>query len=124
MDWRKKIDSCPKQQRGPEKFHAMVVLGRANSRMKDYYDVWMLTNTFDLEPERMQRAITATFERRGTLIPAEVPDGLSDAFADDPGKRRQWEVFLQNLAGPVPDLRSVVHELRRELMAFCLPKGT
>lgn len=107
-----------------EKFHAMVVLGRANSRMKDYYDVWMLTNTFDLDPARMQRAITATFERRGTVIPAEVPDGLSDAFADDPGKRRQWEVFVQNLAGPVPELRHVVHELRRELMAFCLPNGT
>ncbi len=107
-----------------EKFHAMVALGRANSRMKDYYDVWMLTSTLELEPERMRRAIEATFARRKTVIPTDVPDGLSDAFAADPGKRRQWEAFVRNLAGPAPELRSVVHELRRELMAFCVPNGT
>ena len=67
-----------------EKFHAMVVLGRANSRMKDYYDVWMLPSTFELEPARMRLAIAATFARRGTLIPTAVPDGLSPTFAADP----------------------------------------
>lgn len=78
-----------------EKFHAMVMLGRANSRMKDYYDVWMLTNTVELEPERLRRAIAATFERRNTAVPSAVPDGLSDAFAEDPGKLRQWEAFAE-----------------------------
>ena len=47
-----------------EKFQAMVVLGMANSRMKDYYDVWMLTGAFEVDPERMRRAIAATFARR------------------------------------------------------------
>ena len=56
-----------------EKFHAMVALGRANSRMKDYYDVWMLIESFELEPQRMRRAIEATFGRRNTEIPATVP---------------------------------------------------
>ena len=46
-----------------EKLHAMVVLGMANSRMKDYYDVWMLISAFEFEPERLRRAITATFAR-------------------------------------------------------------
>lgn len=55
-----------------EKFHAMVILGMANSRMKDYYDVWMLTSTFELEPERMRRAIAATFARRNTA--RQCPD--------------------------------------------------
>ena len=107
-----------------EKFHAMVVLGRANSRMKDYYDVWMLMNTFAIEPTRLQRAIAATFARRNTMIPTEVPDGLSDAFAADPGKQRQWGAFAQNLADQVPELRRVVNELRLELMGFCMPNGT
>ena len=49
-----------------EKFHAMVALGRANSRMKDYYDVWMLTSAFELDQERLRRAILATFARRST----------------------------------------------------------
>ena len=104
-----------------EKFHAMVALGRANSRMKDYYDVWMLMSTFDFEPGRMRRAISATFARRNTVIPEVVPDGLSDAFAADPGKQRQWEAFVGNLAGPVPEFRRVVHKLRRELMGLFVP---
>jgi len=101
-----------------EKFHAMVALGRANSRMKDYYDVWMLTSTFDLEPERMRRAIAATFVRRNTLVPALVPDGISDAFANDPAKQRQWTAFVRDLSGPVPGLDQIVSDLRQKLMAF------
>ena len=101
-----------------EKFHAMVALGRANSRMKDYYDVWMLTRAFELEPERLRRAIVATFARRNTGIPPEVPDGLSDAFATDPGKQRQWDAFARNLSGSVPEFCLVVSELRQRLAAF------
>jgi predicted nucleotidyltransferase component of viral defense system len=101
-----------------EKFHAMVALGRANSRMKDYFDVWMLTSTFDLEPERMRQAIAATFARRNTLVPALVPDGLSDAFANDPAKQRQWTAFVRDLSAPVPGLDHIVGELRQKLMAF------
>ena len=101
-----------------EKFHAMVALGRANSRMKDYYDVWMLTSAFELDPERLRRAILATFARRSTAIPAEVPDGLSDAFATDPGKQRQWDAFAINLSGSVPEFPRVVRELQALLMVL------
>jgi len=103
-----------------EKFHAMVALGRANSRMKDYYDVWMLTNAFELEPARLGRAIVATFARRSTAVPSAVPEGLSNAFAEDPGKRRQWEAFARNLSGPVPEFRAMVEELRERLEALQL----
>ena len=106
-----------------EKFHAMVALGRANSRMKDYYDVWMLTNAFDLEPERLRRAIAATFARRNTEIPASVPDGLSDVFSADPGKQRQWDAFARTLSGQVPKLDPVVRELRKRLMVFIAPNS-
>jgi hypothetical protein len=96
----------------------MVVLGRANSRMKDYYDVWMLTSAFDIEHERLSRAIVATFARRSTVIPAEVPDGLSDAFAADSAKQRQWDAFARNLSGTVPGFGLVVSELRQRLAGF------
>ncbi|MBE2242514.1 MAG: nucleotidyl transferase AbiEii/AbiGii toxin family protein [Burkholderiaceae bacterium] len=99
-----------------EKFHAMVVLGRANSRMKDYYDVWMLTNTFEIKPERLQRAVVATFARRKTEIPASVPDGLSDDFYADAGKQRQWDAFARTLSGQVPELGRVVVALREKLI--------
>ena len=104
-----------------EKFHAMVVLGRANSRMKDYYDVWMLTSTFEIEPERLRRAIAATFARRNTEIPASVPDGLSDDFYADAGKQRQWDAFARTLSGQVPDLGRVVLALREKLMVISAP---
>jgi predicted nucleotidyltransferase component of viral defense system len=104
-----------------EKFHAMVVLGRANSRMKDYYDVWMLMMAFELDPQRLRQAIVATFARRNTVIPAEVPDGLSDAFATDPGKVRQWDAFARNLSDPVPGLGLVVSELRHRLTNLLTP---
>ncbi|RYF57165.1 MAG: nucleotidyl transferase AbiEii/AbiGii toxin family protein [Comamonadaceae bacterium] len=101
-----------------EKFHAMVVLGRANSRMKDYYDVWMLTSAFEIDPERLRRAIAATFSRRGTAIPAEVPDGITEAFATDPAKQRQWDAFSRNLVGLVPEFGLVVRDLRYRLKGF------
>ncbi|MBE2243938.1 MAG: nucleotidyl transferase AbiEii/AbiGii toxin family protein [Burkholderiaceae bacterium] len=104
-----------------EKFHAMVALGRANSRMKDYYDVWMLTRAFEIDSERLRRAIAATFTRRNTVVPVEVPDGLSDEFAVDAGKRRQWVAFARDLSGPIPGLDLVVRDLRETLKVFLAP---
>ncbi len=104
-----------------EKFHAMVVLGRANSRMKDYYDVWMLMESFELESQRMRGAIEATFARRNTEIPTSTPDGLSDDFSADAGKQRQWDAFARTLSGQVPNLDRVVRAVRKLLMPFAVP---
>ncbi len=104
-----------------EKLHAMVVLGMANSRMKDYYDVWMLTSAFESDRERLRRAIVATFARRGTAIPSLIPDGLSDDFAADPGKLRQWAAFARNLSGPVPEFSAMVAQLRDRFAPYLAP---
>ena len=112
------LRAYPRETVIAEKLHAIVALGRANSRMKDYYDVWMLTSAFEIEPERLRRAIVATFARRSTVIPAEAPDGLSEAFATDPGKQRQWDAFARNLSGRVPGFGLVVSDLRQRLKAF------
>jgi Nucleotidyl transferase AbiEii toxin, Type IV TA system len=69
-----------------EKFQAMVMLGRANSRMKDYYNIWILSRTHAFVGDRLARAIAATFTRRDTEIPIDPPDGLAAAFAEDPAK--------------------------------------
>ena len=55
-----------------EKFQAMVALGRANSRMKDFYDVWTLSKTFRFAEERLAQAVAATFARRQTVIPTAL----------------------------------------------------
>lgn len=98
-----------------EKLHAMVVLGLANSRMKDYYDVWMLTRTFALDASRLRLAVDATFARRSTALPTSIPEGLSDAFAANAGKQAQWQAFARNLLTPGPALGDLVVELRASL---------
>jgi predicted nucleotidyltransferase component of viral defense system len=100
-----------------EKFQAMVALGRANSRMKDFYDVWILSRSFDFEDDRLARAIAATFARRGTAIPVEPPDALSPAFAADEQKQRQWRAFTEDVAENSGELAQVV----KDLAAFLMP---
>jgi predicted nucleotidyltransferase component of viral defense system len=99
-----------------EKFQAMVALGRANSRMKDFYDIWILTRTFSFAPDRLTRAIAATFARRQTAIPTETPDGLTPAFAEDPLKQRQWAAFIADLDNAPRQLQTVISDLEVFLM--------
>lgn len=106
------LRAYPRETVIAEKVHAIVVLGLANSRMKDYYDLWMLQRGFNIDEARLQRAIEATFARRRTEVPTTTPEGLSAAFADDPAKRTQWDAFVRNLSVPRPSLAEVVVDLR------------
>jgi hypothetical protein len=80
---------------GTEKLEALVSLGVANSRMNDFYDLWAISRTFAFDGLVLTKAIRATFERRGTTLPTEIPFGLSEAFAADPVKETQWRAFLR-----------------------------
>lgn len=113
-----RLRAYPQETVIAEKLHAMVTLGLANSRMKDYYDVWMLVRTFEIDPACLRRAIEATFARRGTPLPDAPPEGLTDAFAQDDTKQRQWAAFVRNLSSSAPALRDIVTELRAVVMAL------
>jgi predicted nucleotidyltransferase component of viral defense system len=99
-----------------EKFQAMVALGRANSRMKDFYDIWILSKSFDFANERLARAIAATFARRATPIPVDPPDALTPAFASDEQKQRQWIAFVRDVAVNPGEFEDVVVSLAEFLM--------
>ena len=101
-----------------EKFQAMVALGRANSRMKDFYDVWVLSKRYDFNDERLAQAMVATFDRRATPLPDALPDALTAEFARDETKRRQWNVFSADLATPTSPFERVIDDLA----AFLMPK--
>ena len=75
-----------------EKSEAIVSLGIANSRMKDFYDLWTIAQTFAFEGDDLAEAIRRTFERRQTSLPEQVPIGLSDSFALE--RETQWRAFL------------------------------
>lgn len=99
-----------------EKFQAMVLFGLANTRMKDYYDIWILSRSYAFDAERLSRAIAATFERRGTAIPEDFPDALTTAFSTDATKQRQWQAFARDLSAEVPSLEVIVADLAGFLM--------
>lgn len=77
-----------------EKFEAMVKLGMLNSRMKDFYDIWLLSRQFDFDGPRLTEAIRLTFERRGTKMPAEI-DAFTESFIE--AKQTQWAAFRKRL---------------------------
>jgi predicted nucleotidyltransferase component of viral defense system len=99
-----------------EKFQAMVDLGRANGRMKDFYDIWALARSHKFKKDPLARAIAATFARRKTEIPASAPDALTAAFAEDPIKRQQWSAFVGDVAVDPGSLADVVKTLEAFLM--------
>lgn len=77
-----------------EKFEAMVKLGVLNSRMKDFYDIWLLSRQFDFDGVKLAEAIRLTFERRGTLLPARI-EAFEQTFVD--AKQVQWSAFYKRL---------------------------
>ncbi len=78
-----------------EKYEAMVKLGIANSRMKDFSDIWMMSKIYSFDGVATSKAIRATFERRNTEIPHFLPVALTNAFANDSFKNTQWLAFLK-----------------------------
>ena len=92
-----------------EKFEAMVKRGILNTRMKDFFDVWLLSRQFAFDGEILSAALRATFAARETPVVPE-PVALTPTFATDPSKAAQWRAFLRrNLLDTAPlDLREVV----------------
>jgi len=84
----------PRETVVAEKLQAMVHLGIANSRMKDFFDLWFLATNFEFEGAELAKAISATFERRKTPLPVAPPLALTRGFFDDDAKKKQWKAFV------------------------------
>ena len=108
-----RLQAYPKETVVAEKLQAIVALGRANSRMKDFYDLHTLSQLFEFDGQTLTKAITATFERRGMAIPSDRPTGLSMSFADDGEKQKQWGAFLRRepLLVEPPDLSTTIAQI-------------
>ena len=99
-----------------EKFQVMVDLGIANSRMKDYFDLWIISQAFEIEGSRLAGAISAAFAQRGTAIPDGIPGGLSSAIVQDALQCQQWGSIRQDLSVDPRPLDSVASALKAFLM--------
>ena len=98
-----------------EKLHAIVLLGMTNSRLKDYLDLWILLDREVLDAGILASATAATFTRRGTPLPTELPIGLSNEFASDASRLALWVAFLRKNALAAMPLGDVVDALREKL---------
>ena len=117
-----RIRAYPPETVVAEKLQALVDLGMQNSRMKDYYDLWCLARQFSFEGHTLAAAVRATFECRATTLPQTVPIGLSEEFATDEQKNKQWRAFLERTQLPERELSlvQVVDDLRSFLMLAVL----
>lgn len=102
----------PRETVFAEKLEAIAMLGIANSRMKDYFDLLALVREGVMDRSTLATAIHATFARRGTPLFDDVPFGLTESFANDPGKQSQWNAFLRRSRLTSSSLGDVVREIR------------
>lgn len=114
------IKAYPRETVVSEKFQAMVQLGIANSRMKDFYDIWVISKTFPFAGEALATAVQKTFDRRKTEIPIETPFALTPEFYQDSGKQAQWQAFLRK--NKLAAGESIVfEEVIRQIQNFITP---
>ncbi len=101
-----------------EKFQAMVVLGIANSRMKDFCDIREMAGQSEFSGSMLCRAIESTFKRRKVAIPSAVPIALTDSFAVNKEKKMQWDAFLRKnrLDTEGETFQDIIHVLHDFLM--------
>ncbi len=99
-----------------EKFEAMVELGAANTRQKDFYDLWFIFPPFEFATATLLKAVEATFARSQTVLPAS-PEVFTVAFANDATKQTQWSAFLRRNGptGASIHFSEVVETLRRSI---------
>ena len=97
----------------------MVKLGIANSRLKDFYDLWQIAQTFEFRRIELSHAARRTFERRQTPLPSALPTALTEEFAT--AWAAQWQTFLgrERMVIAPPVLGMVVLDLREFLMPLC-----
>lgn len=77
-----------------EKFEAMIKLGHLNSRMKDFYDIWLLSRQFRFKLSNLAEAVKLTFKQRGTELNQPIEAFSADLISSRLG---MWAVFHKRL---------------------------
>lgn len=113
-----RLRTYPRETVVAEKFQAMVYLGRLNSRMKDFFDIWLLARQFDFVGSSLAEAVARTFENRGTNIDPD-PFALTAAFCGTESVQRQWTAFVNRTN--LESAPRTLEEIREPLRQFLLP---
>jgi predicted nucleotidyltransferase component of viral defense system len=116
-----KVLCYPRETVVAEKFQAMVMLGMSNTRLKDFYDLWVLAEDFSFDGEVLGAALMATFNRRRTPLPQTLADvvALTPLFAADIQKQQAWKAFLRKHQLVTTELNLI--EVVKIIQEFVLP---
>jgi hypothetical protein len=104
-----------------EKFQAMIEIGLANSRMKDYHDIWMLLRALEFHGQDLADAIRATFQRRDTALPSEIPAELTREYTWQPETSRMWDTYRKGLSVSLSDLPEDLQDVADAIAMFVMP---
>ncbi len=117
------LGSLPPEIRGysveslvSEKFEAMMTLGDANSRLKDFYDIWLLITEGYVDKEKLMMAIKSTFENRGTEIPSENSLFDRNTYSEISSKQKDWEAFLDSRQ--ITGVKESISKITKEIESF------
>ncbi len=100
-----------------EKFEAIVDLGMTNTRMKDFYDIWVLSRREAFEGPKIRDSFRATFEKRSTTLPEQPPEPLTKEFGEAGRKQEQWMSFLKKTRlSASPSLSDILADLKKFLL--------
>ena len=95
-----------------EKFESIIRLGFANTRMKDFYDIWLLIQQFDFDCKELQRIIHQVLKNRGTSV--EIPPiAFLENFYDNPIKKDKWNAFLRDISHEPISLEKIAGDLSK-----------
>lgn len=104
-----------------EKFETMVRRGLLNSRVKDYYDVWMLASTLTFDGAELTDSIAATFEQRGTGVPLRVPSVLAVDYSSQPAAQAQWTAFVKRMGAAGIEAPTSLADVVDAISGFIMP---
>jgi hypothetical protein len=113
------LKGYPKETVIAEKFHVMINRGLINSRMKDFYDIWLLSNQFDFDSHNLNKAIQGTFKKRKTTIPESITV-FEKEFTENKDKNTQWKAMIKNLhlEHAPAELKDVMERIKIFLVPF------
>lgn len=108
----------PKETVIAEKLEALMMLGLLNSRLKDYFDIWLLATLYDFDGGMLSGAIRATFANRSTTVES-VPVGLTPEFSGDAARQLQWAAFRKR--GRFPNAPEELGSVVTAVANFAVP---
>jgi len=114
-----RLKAYPVEAAIAEKFQAMVHLDLQNSRMKDFYDIWILSRTLAFSGPALSQAIRSRFNRRQTSVPVVPPAALTEMFYSEPVHVRQWAAFVRRIGEPA--LANEFSRVVADLVEFLMP---